>query len=178
MNTAVKRILISKRKLKNINKRLGRQITKDYKDKNLLIVCILKSSAVFVSDLLRNIKCDCKVDYISVSSYNGTKPTGNIEFKKDIDINPEGYDILLIDDIIDTGNTLKYVKEILLEKNPFSIRICCLLDKPYGRKADINADYIGKIIPDEYVIGYGLDYDEKYRNLPFIGILSDEQERR
>ena len=178
MNKAYKNILISKRELKSICKRLGRQISQDYKNKRLLIVCVLKSSALFTADLMRNIKCECKVDYMSVSSYDGTKSSGNIEFKKDIDINPKGYDILLIDDIIDTGTTLEFLKGVLEKKNPSSIKICCLLDKPYSRKADINADYIGKIIPDKYVYGYGLDYDEKYRNLPFIATLDDNGEGR
>ncbi len=178
MNKAYKNILISKRELKSICKRLGRQISVDYKNKRLLIVCVLKSSALFTADLMRNIKCECKVDYMSVSSYDGTKSSGNIEFKKDIDINPKGYDILLIDDIIDTGTTLEFLKGVLEKKSPSSIKICCLLDKPYSRKADINADYIGKIIPDKYVYGYGLDYDEKYRNLPFIATLDDNGEGR
>ncbi len=178
MNKAYKNVLISKRELKSICKRLGRQISQDYKNKRLLIVCVLKSSALFTADLMRNIKCECKIDYMSVSSYDGTKSSGNIEFKKDIDINPEGYDILLIDDIIDTGTTLEYLKSVLGKKCPSSIKICCLLDKPYSRKTNINADYIGKIIPDKYVYGYGLDYDEKYRNLPFIATLDDNGEGR
>ena len=108
---------------------------------------------------------------MEASSYSGTKTTGVVKFKKDLDINPEGCDILLVEDILDSGITLSYLSSVLMGRNANSIKICTLLDKPANRKTDIKADYVGRVIPDAFVIGYGLDYDEKYRNLPYIGIL-------
>ena len=165
-------ILISEEELKEICKRLGAQISKDYEGKKLLLVSVLKGAVVFMSDLLKEITCDCVIDFMSVSSYSGTKTTGVVKFKKDIDVNPEGRDILIVEDILDSGITLSYLRNVLRDRNAASIKICALLDKPANRKADIKADYVGKVIPDAFVVGYGLDYDEKYRNLPFVGILS------
>ena len=127
---------------------------------------------MFLSDLLREITCDCRIDFMAVSSYSGTKSTGFVKFKKDLDISPEGCDILIVEDILDSGVTLAYLKNILLDRNAASIKICTLLDKPENRKADIKADYVGATVPDKFVVGYGLDYDEKYRNLPYVGVLS------
>ncbi len=173
MNMAdVERVLIPEQEIKEICNRLGNQISKDYEGKNLLLVSVLKGSVPFMADLMRNITCDCKIDFMAVSSYSGTKTTGHVSFKKDLDINPEGCDILLVEDILDSGLTLAYLKKVLLDRNANSIKICTFLDKTANRKADIEADYVGKVIPDEFVIGYGLDYDEKYRNLPYVGILS------
>ena len=171
MERDVKSILISEEELKQICKQLGEQITRDYQGKKLLVVSVLKGAVVFMADLLREIKCDCIIDFIAVSSYSGTKTTGVVKFKKDLDIDPDGMDILIIEDILDSGITLSYLSGVLMGRNANSIKICTLLDKPANRKADIKADYVGKTIPDEFVIGYGLDYDEKYRNLPYIGIL-------
>ena len=165
-------ILISEEELKEICKCLGEQISKDYEGKNLLLISVLKGAVVFMSDLLKEITCDCVIDFMSVSSYSGTKTTGVVKFKKDIDVNPEGRDILIVEDILDSGITLSYLRNVLRDRNAASIKICALLDKPANRKADIKADYVGKVIPDAFVVGYGLDYDEKYRNLPFVGILS------
>ena len=165
-------ILISEEELKEICQRLGSQISKDYEGKKLLLISVLKGAVVFMSDLLKGITCDCVIDFMSVSSYSGTKTTGVVKFKKDIDINPEGCDILIVEDILDSGITLSYLRNVLLDRNAASIKICTLLDKPANRRADIKADYVGKVIPDAFVVGYGLDYDEKYRNLPFVGILS------
>ena len=172
MERDVKSVLISEQELKQLCKELGEQITKDYQGKNLLVVSVLKGAVVFMADLLREIKCDCKIDFIAVSSYSGTKTTGVVKFKKDLDIDPEGMDILIVEDILDSGVTLSYLSGVLMGRNANSIKICTLLDKPANRKADIKADYVGKTIPDEFVIGYGLDYNEKYRNLPYVGILS------
>ena len=165
-------ILISEEELKEICKRLGEQISKDYEGKKLLLISVLKGAVVFMSDLLKEITCDCIIDFMSVSSYSGTKTTGVVKFKKDIDIDPDGCDILIVEDILDSGITLSYLRNVLRDRNAASIKICTLLDKPSNRKADIKADYVGKVIPDAFVVGYGLDYDEKYRNLPFVGILS------
>ena len=171
MNNDVESVLISEEELKQICKNLGEQITRDYDGKNLLVVSVLKGSVVFLADLLREIKCHCQIDFLAVSSYSGTKTTGVVKFKKDLDIDPDGMDILIVEDILDSGITLSYLSSVLMGRNANSIKICTLLDKPANRKTDIKADYVGKVIPDAFVIGYGLDYDEKYRNLPYIGIL-------
>ncbi len=168
----VERVLVSEEEIKEICRRLGKEISKDYEDKKLLLVSVLKGSVPFMADLMRSITCDLRIDFMAVSSYSGTKTTGCVSFKKDLDINPAGYDILIVEDILDSGLTLAYLKQLLLDRNANSIKICTFLDKKANRKADINADYVGKEIPDEFVIGYGLDYDEKYRNLPFVGVLS------
>ncbi len=172
MHKDVESILLSTEEIKEICERLGKQISKDYEGKNLLLVSVLKGSITFMADLMRNITCDCKIDFLSVSSYSGAKTTGHVAFKKDLDINPEGCDILLVEDILDSGLTLSYIKNILLGRNASSIKICAFLDKPANRKADIAAEYVGKVVPDAFVVGYGLDYDENYRNLPYVGILS------
>lgn len=168
----VAEILITEEELKRICHDLGQRISRDYEGKKLLLVSVLKGAVVFMSDLLKEITCDCRIDFMAVSSYSGTKTTGVVKFKKDLDIDPDGCDILLVEDILDSGITLSYLKGVLEARNAASIKICTLLDKPENRRSDIKADYVGKVIPDAFVIGYGLDYDEKYRNLPFVGILS------
>ena len=168
------KVLASEEELRETVKRLGRQITEDYKDKNLLLVSILKGAIVFMSDLLREVKCDCVIDFMAVSSYSGNKTTGVVKFKKDLDINPEGKDILIVEDILESGITLNYLKGVLEDRNAASIKVCALLDKPGNRRVDIKADYSGIVIPDEFVVGYGLDYNENYRNLPYVGILRPE----
>ena len=151
---------------------MGQEISRDYTGKKLLLVSVLKGAIVFMADIMRNITCECEIDFMAVSSYSGAKTTGVVKFKKDLDINPDGCDILLVEDILDSGITLAYLKEVLLQRNAASIKICTFLDKPANRKADIKADYVGAVIPDEFVVGYGLDYNEKYRNLPYVGALS------
>lgn len=168
----VAEVLITEEELKRICHDLGQRISRDYEGKKLLLVSVLKGAVVFMSDLLKEITCDCRIDFMAVSSYSGTKTTGVVKFKKDLDIDPDGCDILLVEDILDSGITLSYLKGVLEARNAASIKICTLLDKPENRRSDIKADYVGKVIPDAFVIGYGLDYDEKYRNLPFVGILS------
>ncbi len=165
-------VLVSQEEIAEICKRLGEEITEHYKGKKLLLVSVLKGAVVFMADLMRNIKCDCVIDFMAVSSYEGAKTTGVVKFKKDLDINPEGCDILLVEDILDSGITLSYLVEVLKGRNAKDIKVCAFLDKPANRRADIKADFVGKVIPDEFVVGYGLDYNEKYRNLPFVGVLS------
>lgn len=168
----IDRVLLSKEELDETVKNLGRQITEDYKERNLLLVSVLKGSVVFLADLMRAIDIPCRIDFMSVSSYgSGTKTSGTVRILKDLDIDIEGYDILIVEDILDSGKTLSYISEILLARNPKSIRICTLLDKPDRRQVDLTAEYTGMTIPDEFVVGYGLDYAEKYRNLPFVGVL-------
>ena len=171
MEKDVAKVLFSEEEIKQICKRLGEQITKDYAGKKLLVVSVLKGAVIFMADLLREIKCDCVIDFIAVSSYSGTKTTGVVKFKKDLDIDPDGMDILIVEDILDSGITLAYLRSVLMGRNANSLRICTLLDKPANRKAEIVADYVGAVVPDEFIIGYGLDYNEKYRNLPYIGVL-------
>ncbi len=173
-NKDIAKILVSEQEAKEICERLGRQISKDYEGKKLFLVSVLKGAVVFMADLMRNITCDCEIDFMAVSSYSGTKTTGVVKFKKDLDINPEGCDILLVEDILDSGVTLAYLKQVLLQRNAASIKVCAFLDKPANRRADIKADYVGRVVPDEFVVGYGLDYNEKYRNLPFVGVLAPE----
>lgn len=169
----IKGVLYDEKSLSDICERLGRQISEDYKDKNLLLVSVLKGSVMFMADLMRNIDIPCRIDFMAVSSYgSGTESSGIVKIKKDLDINLSGYDLLLVEDILDSGKTLYNLRSVLSLRNPNSIRICTLLDKPERREADIVPDYVGAVVPDEFVVGYGLDYDEKYRNLPFIGVLA------
>jgi hypoxanthine phosphoribosyltransferase len=175
MNHAdVEKVLISEEEIKEICKRLGKQISEDYKDKKLVLVSVLKGGVVFLSDLMREITCDCQIDFMSVSSYSGTKTTGVVKFKKDMDVDPDGRDILIVEDILDSGITLSYLKKVIEGRNAASVKVCTFLDKPANRQTDITADYVGAEVPDEFIIGYGLDYNEKYRNLPYVGVLSEK----
>lgn len=168
----IKEVWINEEELQQKVKELGAKISEDYKDKNLLMVSVLKGSVVFMADLMRAITIPAAIDFMSVSSYGtGTKSTGVVRILKDLDTDVAGYDLLLVEDILDSGNTLAYLRELLGDRHPKSIKIATLLDKPSRRTADIRADYVGFEIADQFVVGYGLDYDEKYRNLPFIGIL-------
>ncbi len=169
----IEKVLLSEEDLKNIVERLGAQITEDYKDKNLVLVSVLKGSVIFMADLMRAIKLPCQIDFMSVSSYgSGTKTSGVVKIIKDLDNEiVSGNDLLIVEDILDSGVTLEYLMKVLSARNPNSIKICTLLDKPERRKANVKADYAGAQIPDAFVVGYGLDYDEKYRNLSFVGAL-------
>lgn len=170
----LEKILISEEEIGAICKKLGEQITKDYEGKKLLLVGVLKGAAVFMCDIMRNIKTDCEIDFMCVSSYSGTKSTGTIKMIKDLSCDPTGKDILIIEDILDSGETLTYLKKLFENRNASSVKVCVFLDKPINRTAPITADYAGRQIGDEFVVGYGLDYDEKYRNLPYVGVLSPE----
>ena len=166
----IEKVYYSEETLHGIVERLGKQISEDYKDKNLLLVSVLKGSVIFMADLMRAITIPCAIDFMSVSSYaNKTESSGVVKIIKDLDIDLQGYDVLIVEDILDSGKTL------LLGRNPKSIKICTLLDKPERRAVKgLYADYSGAEVPDEFVVGYGLDYDEKYRNLPYIGVLKRE----
>lgn len=169
----IEKVLLSEDELKKIVEDLGAKITEDYKGKKLVVVSVLKGSVVFMADLMRAIKIPCSIDFMAVSSYgSGTKTSGVVKIIKDLDSEVVcGSDLLIVEDILDSGVTLEYLMKVLSARNPNSIRICTLLDKPERRRANIKADYSGAQIPDAFVVGYGLDYDEKYRNLPFVGIL-------
>lgn len=169
------RVLLSEEEIRAKVKELGEVITRDYRGKNLLLVTVLKGAVVFLADLMRWIDTPAEIDFMIVSSYgSGTKSSGVVKIVKDLDIPLADKDILIVEDILDSGMTLSYIKELLQSRSPQSIRIVTLLDKPDRRKVDLTADYSGFTVPDEFVVGYGLDYDEKYRNLPYIGILKPE----
>jgi len=171
----VERVLISEEEIAKKVKELGAQITKDYEGENLLIITILKGSVIFAADLLREIKIPVEIDFMCLSSYgSGSNSSGVVKIVKDLNKSIEGLNVLIIEDILDSGNTLSHLMELLKTRNPKSIRIATLLDKPDRRVVDVEVAYRGYTIPDEFVIGYGLDYDEKYRNLPFVGILKRE----
>ena len=170
----IEEVLFSKELLKETVGSLGAQISADYKDKNLLMVSILKGSVVFMSDLMRAVTIPCEIDFMAVSTYNGIKSSGTVRILKDLDRDIRGYDVLIVEDILDSGLTLNYLMDLLYGRNPNSIRICTLFDKPERRKVDIYPDYKGLEVPDKFIVGYGLDYNEKYRNLPFVGVLKPE----
>lgn len=164
-------ILINKSKLEKRIEEMGRQIAKDYEGKELVLVGILKGSVIFMAELAKNIKKSVALDFMDVSSYEGTESTGKIKINKDIRDTIEGKDVIIVEDIIDTGRTLTYVKEYLAQKNPNSIKIATMLSKPSRRVLELKVDYIGFAIDDKFVVGYGLDYNEQYRNLPYIGYI-------
>lgn len=175
MREDIKEILFTQEDLKAITKELGEKVTRDYKDKKLYLVTILKGAVVFLTDFMRNVDLPCEVDFMVVSSYGSVvTSSGNVKIIKDLDVPLEDKDILVVEDILDSGNTLKFVVDMIKKRHPKSVEVCALLDKPSRRIADIQAKYVGREIPDEFVVGYGLDYDEKYRNLPYIGVLKPE----
>lgn len=172
----IKEVLCSETEIEEIITRLGKQITEDYKGKNLLVVGILKGSVLFMADLLRKIDLDLKIDFMAISSYSdSTRSSGVVKVVKDLSTNIDGYDVLIIEDILDSGNTLSYLTKLLTLRNPKSLKICTFFDKPERRVVkDLIPDYVGKTIPDEFIVGYGLDYAERYRNLPYVGALKEE----
>lgn len=175
MREDVLRVLLSEEEIHAKVAELGEMITRDYRGKNLLLVTVLKGAVVFLADLMRCIDIPAEIDFMIVSSYgSGVKTSGVVKIVKDLDIPLADKDILIVEDILDSGMTLSYIKELLQGRAPRSIRIVTLLDKPSRRKVELQADYSGFTVPDEFVVGYGLDYDEKYRNLPYIGILKPE----
>ena len=168
----IKSVLISEEEIQQTVRSLGEQINRDYEGKEVLLVVILKGSLVFAADLMRCLTVPVKLDFMQASSYgDSTESSGLINIKKDLENNAGGKHILIVEDIIDSGNTLAKLKQLLLNRNPASVKICTLLSKPSRREMDVEVEYIGKDIPDEFVVGYGLDFDERYRNLPYIGIL-------
>lgn len=175
MEEQISRILFSREELLKRIAELGEEITRDYKGKNLLVLAILKGAVPFMADLIQHIKIPLTYDFMAVSSYGAsTTSSGVVRIMKDLERSVEGVHILIVEDIVDTGLTLKYLKENLTARNPESVRIVTLLDKPERRKVDVKPDYNGFTIPDEFVVGYGLDFNELYRNLPYIGILKPE----
>lgn len=172
MRNDIEKILISEDEISQKTKEIGRQISKEYKGKEVLVVGILKGSSVFMSDLIREIDLPLQIDYMVVSSYGtSTQSSGVVRIEKDLQHSIEGKHIIIVEDIVDTGLTLAYIKKILIGRNPGSIKICTLLDKPARREKNVHIDYAGFEVPDEFIVGYGIDYAEYYRNLPFIGAL-------
>ncbi|AAK81139.1 hypoxanthine phosphoribosyltransferase [Clostridium acetobutylicum] len=175
MREDIKEVLLDEEKINEKVKELGKKISEDYKGKDLILIGILKGSVVFMGNLVKYIDIPCAIDFMSVSSYgNGTSTSGIVKVLKDLDSDVEGKDILIVEDIIDSGVTLKYLMGHISGKKPNSIEIITLLNKPERRRVEINVKYTGFIVPDYFLVGYGLDYAEKYRNLPYIGILKDE----
>ncbi len=172
MPDGIAEILITEEQLREKVAEMGRQISADYKDKNLLMVSVLKGSVVFMADLMRAITVPVRIDFMSVSSYGqGVKTSGEVKIIKDLDRPLVGLDLLIVEDILDSGMTLNYLRETLQNRKPRSMKLATLLDKPERRAVPVTADYRGFEIPDKFVVGYGLDYDERYRNLPYVGVL-------
>ncbi|EOQ36162.1 hypoxanthine phosphoribosyltransferase [Butyricicoccus pullicaecorum DSM 23266] len=172
MRNDIQEVLFSEQQLADKVAELGARISADYEDKNPLVVSVLKGSYVFMADLTRKITIPCNVDFMAVSSYGaGTKTTGEVQIIKDIGSKIDGRHLIIVEDILDSGVTLSFLMKILKARGAASIRLCTLLSKPERRKVDVPVDYLGFEIPDAFVVGYGLDYAEKYRNLPYIGIL-------
>ena len=180
MNQDIERILVSEEQLKAKVAELGDQITRDYEGRQLVLVSILKGSVVFMADLMRAIHMSCSIDFMVVSSYGGAKTssTGLVKIIKDLDQDLTGKDLLIVEDILDTGITLSHLVPMLQLRNPASVKLCTILSKPSRRKVDLHPDYLGFEVPDEFVVGYGLDYDEKYRNLPYVGVLKPSVYRK
>ena len=175
MKDDIGEVLFSEEKIASIVRNMGRQISEDYVGKNLFMVSVLKGSLVFMADLMRAVTIPCSIDFLSVSSYgNGTASSGEVRILKDLDCSLEGKDLLIVEDILESGMTLSFLLKTLSARNPASIRLCTFLDKPERRRVDIRPDYVGAEVPDKFIVGYGLDYAEKYRNLPYIGVLKPE----
>ena len=175
MNQDILKVLLSEEQIHARIQEMGDELFDRFKDRDPMFVGVLNGCFMFMADLVRATQLKSEVEFISLSSYkNATKSSGVVEITRDLQRDITGRDILVVEDILDSGLTLSYIKELLESRGPRSIRIATLLDKPSRRKVDLQADYIGFSVPDEFVIGYGLDYDEKYRNLPYIGILKPE----
>ncbi|AXQ77618.1 hypoxanthine phosphoribosyltransferase [Streptococcus chenjunshii] len=171
----IERVLYSEKEIIDKTKELGAQLTKDYHGKNPLLVGVLKGSVPFMAELMKHIDTQIEIDFMVVSSYHGrTRSSGEVKILKDVDTNVEGRDVVFIEDIIDTGRTLKYLRDMFKYRQAKSVKIATLFDKPEGRVVDIDADYICYNVPNEFIVGFGLDYAENYRNLPYVGILKEE----
>ena len=176
LESIIKHILVTEEEAQDICRRLGKEISRDYADKNLVLVCVLKGSVMFAVDLAKQIDAVCEMEFVRTYSYgNGIESNGQVRMLIDFD-RPDmaECDFLVIEDIVDSGNTLKFLVEHIRSKGAKSVKTCTLLDKPSRRKVDFNPDYTGKVIPDEFVFGYGLDLFEKYRDLPYVAVVSDE----
>ncbi|WP_461207620.1 hypoxanthine phosphoribosyltransferase [Clostridium sp. DL1XJH146] len=175
MKNDIKEVLLNEDELRAKIRQIGKQISLEYEGKDLLLIGVLKGSVPFMADLIKEIDIYCKIDFMAVSSYgDSTETSGVVRILKDLDYEISGKDVIIVEDIIDSGYTLQYLIKYLKSRNPNSVDIACLLNKPERREVDINVKYIGFEVPNYFLVGYGLDYAEKYRNLPFIGILKEE----
>ena len=172
MENDIDHVLLTEAQLKQRVAEMGAQISADYVGKEPVLVSVLRGSFIFMADLTRAISTFCRVDFMAVSSYgSGTQSSGQVNIVKDLTDSIEGKDVIIVEDILDSGNTLHYLMKVLEARHPASIRLATLLDKPSRRTKPVHADYVGFEVPDAFVVGYGLDYDEQYRNLPYIGVL-------
>ena len=176
MENDILKVLISEEELRSRIAQLGEEITRDYAGKDPVILGVLKGVVVFYADMIRQIRVPCQMDFMCLSSYHGTQSTGNMVVRQDMSVDVSGRHVLILEDIFDTGNSLDFTYRHLMSKNPASLKICTLLDKPERRKPGITLvpDYVGFTIPNEFVVGYGLDFNEHYRNLPYVGVLKSE----
>lgn len=175
MHKDMEQVLYTKEDIANMVARLGKEITKDYQGKDLVAIGILKGGFIFMADLIREIEVPCRLDFMAVSSYGAsTKTTGVVKIIKDIDVDINGKDVLIVEDIIDSGLTLTYIRELLQGRGANSVKIATAFDKPSRRKVELVADYTGLTVPDAFIVGYGLDFDNLYRNYPQIGVLKPE----
>ncbi len=176
MERDIQKVLLTEEQIQARIRELGEILTEEYAGKNPVVVGVMKGVVLFYSDMVRQIKVPCQMDFMWISSYAGTESTGNMIVRRDVSVDIKGRHVLILEDIFDTGNSLSFTCEHLLSKEPASLKICTLLDKPEGRKPGITlqADYVGFTIPNEFVVGYGLDFNEFYRNLPYVGVLKPE----
>jgi len=172
--TEVPTVLLNAQTIKRRVRSLGKEITRDYKDRSPILVGVLRGAAVFLSDLIRHIDLELEVDFIALSSYgSATESSGQVQLVKDLESSIDGADVILVEDIVDTGLTLNYLVGNLKSRNPGSLRVCALLSKPSRRKVNVYIDYLGFEVPERFVVGYGLDFDQQFRNLPYIGVLEE-----
>lgn len=174
MHKDIERVLISEEQIVKRSQEMGAEITRDYANKKPMLVGLLKGSVPFMSELMKHIELDIEIDFMDVSSYSGTESMGDVRIDKDLSCSIKDLDIILVEDIVDTGHTLKKVVALLYSKGAKTVKIASLLDKPERRVVDIKADYIGFEVPNLFVVGYGLDFNQKYRNLPYVGVLKEE----
>lgn len=176
MEKDIQKVLVSEEQIQAKVREFAKILSEEYKDKNPIFVGVLKGVVMFFADVVRNVTIPCEMDFMCISSYGGTSTTGNIMVKKDVSADIKGRHVVILEDIYDTGNSLEFVHKYLLEKQPASLKICTLLDKPERRRPGVTLqpEYVGFTVPNEFVVGYGLDYDEHYRNLPYIGVLNPE----
>ena len=175
MQDDIERILISEEEIRSRILELGKQISEEYAGKVPVFVGVLRGVIIFFADMIRAVDLPCELDLIAVSSYGGgTVSSGKVTLRKDVSLDLEGRDVIVLEDIIDSGLTLRWTIDHILSKNPASLKVCALLDKPSRREVAVSADYVGFTIPNEFVVGFGLDFNDRYRNLPFVGVLKPE----
>ena len=174
MHNDVASVLATQEQISEIVKKLGAKLTEEYAGRNPLILCILKGAAPFATDLFRAMDCPAEMEFVQISSYGSGTVSGGLKIKRDVEIDIAGREIIVVDDILDTGNTLNHFCTYLKSRDCKSVKICVMFDKKERRTVDIEADYVGMVVPDEFIVGYGLDYAEKYRNLPYVGVLKRE----